>query len=452
MSSAPLMISVSGVRGIVGESMTAAVARRWAAAYGSLCRPGSVVVGSDSRVSGPMMRSAMFAGLSETGHGIIDVGVVPTPTIQLAVVHHRAQGGIAITASHNPAQWNALKFYNGKGMFLDEAEGDRLRKLVESEARFSKGTSNPENLKQDHEAVRRHIDAVLKIPFLQMDRLRDRRFRVGLDAVCGAGGEMLKTLLEELGCEVRGFHLEPTGMFPRNPEPTPENLKPVCSAMKQAGVDIGFVVDPDADRLAVILENGQPAGEEMTLTAAADLTLQHVSGPVVANCSTTRALDDVAQRYGQAVLRTKVGEVHVAKKIIESRAAIGGEGNGGVMLPSVHAARDSAVGVVLILQRLLDHGGAASDYFGSLPQYRMVKRRMDFTDLDDIKKALARLEKQSGDIPGTLEQLDGLKWSQNDSWVQVRPSNTEPIIRIYAEAKTSDQAEELVNRVFKLLL
>ena len=449
MVDAPLMISVSGVRGIVGQSLTAEVAQRWAEAFGAACRPGPVVVGGDSRPSRVMMRAAAFAGLSGCGCRIIDVGIVPTPTIGLAVRYHRAKGGIAITASHNPAEWNAFKFYGADGLFLDEAAGAKLRAWVESDARASVAASEIGTYEKDGNAVKRHLDAVLAIPFLKRDELKARRFRVGLDAVCGAGGELLTTLLGELGCEVAAFHTEPSGHFPRNPEPVPEHLSDVCSAMKNAHVDVGFAVDPDADRVIVILEDGRTASEELTIVAATDLALRYLRGPVVANCSTTRALDDVAANYGASVARTKVGEAHVARKMIEIGAVIGGEGNGGVMLPLVHPARDSAVGIALILQAILESGGSASAYFASLPRYHMVKKRLTFDSLAELKRAVQSVETRVAF--GPADHLDGLKWSLEDAWVQVRASNTEPIVRVFAEARDPARAEALAEETARAM-
>jgi phosphomannomutase len=449
VSKTPLMISVAGIRGIVGDSMTASVALRWAEAFGHGSKPGPVVIGGDSRVSKVMMRAATISGLAGAGARVIDIGVVPTPTIQLAVEHYEAAGGIAITASHNPAEWNALKFFNRDGLFLDELEGEALHALVESDRDFSVSAHNVGKYERDDEAVLRHVERVLAIPYINLEAIRKRAFRVGVDAVNGAGGDLLVQLLEALGCDVVGFHLEPTGEFPRMPEPLPENLVDVCGAMSDAQVDIGFVVDPDADRLALIRSDGKPAGEELTLVAAADAALKHKPGALVANCSSTRALDDIAAKYKVPIHRTKVGEAHVARKIIEVGATIGGEGNGGVMLPEVHAARDSAVGAALILQALLDHGGASADYFDSLPQYSMVKRRRDFDNLKTLRNVLNLIESMSPF--GPADTLDGLKWNLDNAWVQVRASNTEPILRVFAEAPTLDQAEALANEILSII-
>lgn len=445
VSSAPLMISISGVRGIVGQSMTADICLRWAQAFGHSCAPGPVIVGGDSRISKTMMRAATISGLASAGSRIIDVGVVSTPTVSLAVEQHRATGGIAITASHNPAEWNALKFYGGDGLFIDEEQGKALRAAVESDKLFDVDAFHVGSYERDELAIERHINAVLGLPFLRTEDLRHRKFRVGLDAVHGAGGELIKTLLEMLGCEVIGFHLEPTGRFPRMPEPIAENLAEVCKAMYDAEVEIGFVLDPDADRLALIRSDGKPAGEELTLCAAALAALPHLKGPVVANCSTSLALRDIATGFSRDYFETKVGEAHVAKKMLDVNAAIGGEGNGGVMLPMIHASRDSAVGVALVLQALLESDKSSAEFFDDMPQYQLVKKKREFTTLADQRNALARL--YSLKEFGEAETLDGLKWRTANGWVQARASNTEPIVRVFAEAPTHDEANRLTQIV-----
>ncbi len=442
---APLMISISGVRGIVGASMTAEVCLRWAQAFGHTCASGTVVVGGDSRISKTMMRAATISGLASSGVSIIDIGVVPTPTVSLAVEQHRACGGIAITASHNPAEWNALKFYGSDGLFIDEERGKALRVAVESEEQYDVDAFHVGSYQRDELAIERHITAVLGLPFLKLDAIRARKFRVGLDAVNGAGGELMKKLLEQLGCEIVGFHLEPTGKFPRMPEPIAENLTDVCAVMKAADVEIGFVLDPDADRLALIQSDGKPAGEELTLCASALAVLPHVQGPVVANCSTSLALRDIASKFGREYFETKVGEAHVAKKMLEVKASIGGEGNGGVMLPMIHASRDAAIGAALVLQALLEFGGTSADFFDSMPQYHLIKKKREFADLLSQRKALDSLKRV--DIFGQAETLDGMKWRIGNAWIQARASNTEPIVRVFAEAATHAEAERLTDEL-----
>jgi phosphomannomutase len=445
-ASSPLMISISGVRGIVGESLTEDVVFAWARAFGSQMMPGPVVVGNDSRPSREMMRSTIFKGLTQNGSRVIDLGIVPTPTIAMAVRYHRARGGIAITASHNPVQWNAMKFFGPQGLFLNETEGKALHALVSSGKFSANSTDKIGGIERDEKAVRRHIEAILSIDLLDIEKMKARRFRVALDTVHGAGGVMLPELLRELGCDVVAFHIEPTGAFPRNPEPIAKNLREVSKEVAAAKVDIGFVVDPDADRLAVLLENGEPAGEENTLVMATNFVLHHRPGPVVANVSTTRALDDIAARYGQKVFRTKVGEAHVAAKMLEVGAEIGGEGNGGVMFAPVHPVRDSGVGIALILQALLESGQKASKLFGLMPHYEFVKVRVEF---ENIAMAQERLR----DLPNRVrfdsppDSLDGFKWNFEDGWVQARASNTEPIIRVFAEAPTHKRAEQLAAEV-----
>lgn len=443
------MISVSGVRGIVGESMTASVCLRWAQAFGHLCSKGTVVVGGDSRVSKTMMRAATISGLASAGASIIDVGVVPTPTVSLAVERHSASGGIAITASHNPAEWNALKFYGSDGLFIDSGQGQLLRSLVEGDRTFDVPAFEVGTYARDEHAIESHLNAVLGLPFLDADAIRKRKFRVGLDAVHGAGGELLTRMLDMLGCEVVSYHIEPTGRFPRNPEPTNENLRKISSAMREDRVDIGFVLDPDADRLALVRSDGLPAGEELTLCVAALAALPHIPGPVVANCSTSLALREIAKDFNREYFETKVGEAHVARKMIEVNAAIGGEGNGGVMLPMIHAARDSAVGAALVLKALLEFGGTSADLFDSLPRFSLVKKKREFNSLEEQREAMERLN--SVDSLGTPDCLDGLKWRTSDAWVQARQSNTEPIVRVFAEASSSERAEELADLILKKL-
>ncbi len=443
------MISVSGVRGIVGESLTADVVMAWARAFGSQMVPGPVVVGNDSRPSGAMMRAAVFDGLASAGCRVVDLGIVPTPTIAMAVRYHRARGGIAITASHNPATWNALKFFGPRGLFLNEDEGRALHALVQSDKFQAVAADSIVRIEEDEDAVSRHIEAILAIDLLDIRKLKARRFRVALDTVHGAGGMLLPKLLSEFGCEVVPFHIEPTGEFPRNPEPTSENLGELSQEVAAANVDIGFAVDPDADRLAVLLEDGAPAGEENTVVMTTDFVLRHRSGPVVANVSTTRALDDIAARYRQKVYRTRVGEAHVAAKMLEIGAEIGGEGNGGVMFAPVHCVRDSGVGIALILQALLESGKRASELFASLPHYDFVKKRVEFPDREQARRQLEQLADRV-DF-GAPECLDGLKWNFDDSWVQARLSNTEPIIRVFAEALTRQRADDLVAKVTRCL-
>jgi phosphomannomutase len=346
-----LMRSVSGVRGVVGTDLTPDVVARYAAAFGELVatkdrRP--VVLARDSRVSGPRFAEAAQGALCDAGVDVVDCGLIPTPTAQLAVEHHRAAGGILITASHNPIEWNALKFVGTDGLFLDRESVDRLFGLVDAGGSApAAGTGGA--VAGDTEAVARHLDAVLALPYLDVERVAKRRLTVALDCVRGAGGVIMPRLLELLGCEVVGIDLEPDGEFPRAPEPVPENLGALGSAVREAGADLGMAVDPDCDRMALVDETGHAIGEDYTLALAVQAVLQRKVGPVVANLSTSLVVDDVARGFGVEVARAPVGEAHVAHAMRRSAAVVGGEGNGGVMLPDLHLGRDAPVAAALIL-------------------------------------------------------------------------------------------------------
>src|SRR5947208_5392344 len=371
-----LMVGVSGVRGIVGKDLTPEVVTRWARAFGTCAREGtrdegrgtgpSVVVGRDARTSGPAFAAAVTAGLTSVGCDVIDIGVVPTPTVQLAVEHHHAGGGIAITASHNPIEWNALKFIGSDGIFLDGAEGKRVAELAANPAGY--GMRDAGCVTTDPGAVERHLDAVLRLSAIDVERIRKRRFSVALDAVRVAGGPPMRDLLERLGCRVTGINLETDGRFPRAPEPIPESLGDLAALVRRSGADVGIAVDPDVDRLAIVDETGTPIGEDYTLAFAVRAVLGGMrdagSGMrrvVVCNLSTSLVVEDAARDYGADVLRTAVGEVHVARAILRLAAVIGGEGNGGVRYPALHAGRDAPVAAALLLTLLARDGRRVSE-------------------------------------------------------------------------------------------
>ncbi|MGH7633656.1 MAG: phosphoglucosamine mutase, partial [Gemmatimonadaceae bacterium] len=374
------MVSVSGVRGRVGDGLTPEIITRFAAGFGAWTRKHgasrTVVVGRDSRVSGPMFHRATIAALQSVGCDVLDVGLAPTPTIQLAVEYAHAAGGLAITASHNPIEWNALKFIGPSGLFLDAAEGAAMRAMVEGDFPFATwdqlGT-----VTQDTGAIARHLDAVLALPFVQVDRIRKRAFRIALDCANGAGGAIMPALLERLGCTVTGIHLETDGKFPRSPEPVAANLGELERLVLHTGADVGLATDPDVDRLALVSDEGRAIGEDWTLALAARLALRYRPGPVVANLSTSRIVDDVAAEAGTKVIRAPVGEVNVALRMKTEGAAIGGEGNGGVILSELHLGRDAPVGVALLLQMLVEDGEPLSRVLGRYPAYRIVKDKLD---------------------------------------------------------------------------
>jgi phosphomannomutase len=439
-----LMVSVSGVRGRVGEALTPEVIGRFAAGFGAwaLGRGSSrrIVVGRDSRVSGAMFHRAVLAALESVGAEIVDVGMAPTPTIQLAVEHHHAAGGLAITASHNPIEWNALKFIGPSGLFLDAGEGAEMRRVVDGE--IPRVTwDRLGTVVADERAIARHLDAILALPYVDVEAIRARRFRVALDCCRGAGAHVMPALLERLGCEVTAINLPPDGRFPRSPEPVAENLGELEALVRESGADVGLAVDPDVDRLALVSEAGRAIGEDFTLALAVQLVLRHRQGPVVTNLSTSRLVDDAAAGGGSSVVRAPVGEVNVAVRMREVGAVVGGEGNGGVILPELHLGRDAPAGAALVLQLLLETGRPLSALAGDYPRYAIVKDKLDrpAAPLDAVYAALA------DGFPGAAQdRQDGLRLTWADAWLHVRPSGTEPIVRVIAEAPTEARARELI--------
>src|SRR5437016_2668781 len=464
-----LMVGVSGVRGIVGKDLTPEVVARWARAFGSWAlehrkretgkgKRNSIVVGRDARTSGPAFAAAVTAGLTSVGCDVIDVGLVPTPTVPRGVGHHHAGGGIAITASHNPIEWNALKFVGSDGIFLDGAEGKRVAELVARQA--GNGKRETGKVTADPGAVERHLDGVLRLPALPVQAIRARGFTVALDAVRGAGGPVMRTLLERLGCTVTGINLETDGQFPRAPEPVPENLGDLAALVRRSGADVGIAVDPDVDRLAMVDEVGAPIGEDYTLAFAVRAVLGGMrdagSGMrrvVVCNLSTSLVVEDAARDYGADVLRTAVGEVHVARAILRLAAVIGGEGNGGVMYPALHAGRDAPVAAGLLLTLLARSGKRVSELVAAAPRYTIVKAKVERgagSREQGLTRVYAELQRRFPDARADTQ--DGLRLAWRDRWLHVRPSNTEPIIRLIAEAPSGAEggARELVDEARRI--
>jgi phosphomannomutase len=449
-----LMVSVSGMRGIVGKDLTPELVARHAAALGAWAaghgRP-IVVLGRDARTSGPMFARAATAGLMSVGVEVIDIGVVPTPTLQLAVEHHHAGAGLMLTASHNPVEWNALKLVGPDGIFLDGDSGAAVRALAETGPPRA-GWDTVGAVREDAAAIARHLDLVLKLPMVDVARIRARRFHVALDCVRGAGGTSIPPLLEALGCRVSAINLETDGRFPRAPEPLPENLGDLSRLVRESGADIGMAVDPDVDRLALVNERGEPIGEDYTLAFAVRAVLRGLNAgsgtpTVVVNLSTSLVVEDAAREHGARFFRAPVGEAHVARMIRDEGAVIGGEGNGGVILPSVHIGRDAPVGVALILQLLLESGLTVSGLVAAAPRYHIVKAKAPRGA--DLAPAYQALRKRFADA--TVDDRDGLRLSWPDRWVHFRPSGTEPIIRFIAEAPTAADAEQLIEACRTLL-
>ncbi len=437
-----LKISISGVRGVVGDSLTPDLLTRFSQAFGTYMGSGRVVVGRDTRTSGEMVRQAVVSGLLSAGCRIVDAGVCPTPTVQLLVRKLRAHGGIAITASHNPPEWNALKFVGPDALFLSGARGHELLDIYhQGEYTKARGT-RIRVVESMPGALDQHIAAVLEaLGPLPADR---RRPRVVLDACNGAGSIVGPRLLEALGAEVIGINTTPDGRFPRPAEPTPENLKALCAAVREHRADIGFAQDMDADRLAIVSELGEPIGEERTLVLAVEHVLGRTPGPVVANLSTTHALEPVAQRFGCAVFRTPVGEANVTEGMQRHRAVIGGEGNGGVIYPRINFARDSLVGMGLLLHRLADSGRTVSELVSALPALEIVKIQFPFPS-QRLGEVLRKARREYADFP--IDLRDGVKVMLPDAWFLLRGSNTEPVLRVVAEAASEDAARGVAEKV-----
>ncbi len=451
-----LMVSVSGVRGRVGEGLTPEVVSRFAAAFGAWLRTGArgsrprAVVARDSRTSGPMFERAVVAALQSVGCDVVLLGLVPTPTALLAIRHHGADGGIVVTASHNPVDWNALKFASRAGMFLDADEAAAVRKYLSELPIGRAGWDGLGRVTVDEGAARRHIDAILNLPLIDVEALRRRRLRVVLDVVRGAGAVVLPPLLDALGCEVIGMNLEPDGHFPRAPEPVAENLGELEHRVREVKADLGMATDPDADRLSLVSDAGHAIGEDLTLALSAAVVLAKRRGPVVTNLSTSRVLDDVCRAAGAPpVQRVPVGEINVARAMEKAGAVIGGEGNGGVILPEVHLTRDAAVAAALVLQLLLEDR-PLSRIVGDLPGYRIVKDKLP-RDMGSLDDAFGRLTARFAEADA--DRQDGLRldWPAEAKWLHLRASGTEPILRIIAEARTEREARDLIEQARQAL-
>lgn len=447
------MVSVSGMRGHVGKDLTPELVARHAAALGAWAKAAgkpSVVLGRDARTSGPMFAYAATAGLMSVGCDVIDVGMVPTPTVQLAVEHHGAGGGLILTASHNPIEWNALKFVGPDGIFLDAEAGAAVRALAE-QGPPRLGWEGLGRVREDREAVGRHLDMVLALPEIDVAAIQARKFHVALDCVRGAGGASIPLLLERLGCRVTAIHAETDGRFPHPPEPIPENLGDLSRLVRDSRADIGMAVDPDVDRLALVDETGRPIGEDYTLAFAVRAVLGAHRGDeapaVVVNLSTSLVVEDAARDFGARFVRAPVGEANVARAMRDEGALVGGEGNGGVILPRLHIGRDAPLGVALILHYLARSETTVSALVAAAPRYSIVKAKgARGPALGPLYLGLrARFPDAAAD------ERDGLRLAWDDRWLHVRPSGTEPIVRMIAEAPTEAEASELVAAADELL-
>ncbi|MBV6419300.1 MAG: Phosphomannomutase/phosphoglucomutase [Ignavibacteriaceae bacterium] len=441
---ATLMSSISGIRGIVGDGLDPEIIIKYTKAYAEFIGSGKVVIGRDARITGEMVNQITTGTLLAKGIDVVDIGICPTPTVQFNVKKLKAQGGIAISASHNPNEWNALKLLNGTGQFLSPAEYVLLQKFLADGQSNYKSWDKIGKWTEYSKGIQNHIDAIFDLGIIYVDEIRKKRFKVLVDCVNGAGAYILPDFLKEFGCEVTEMNCEKTGIFPRTPEPLPENLTETMKRVKSAKVDFGIVVDPDVDRLVLITDKGEPFIEENTITQIVQFVLSRKKGNVVVNLSTTRAVDDIAAKYGCSVFRSPVGEANVVKKMKEVNAVIGGEGSGGIIFPELHYGRDALVGIALTLQYLSDYGKSISELKKELPQYFIVKKKIEVTKNPDevISKLTDNFSNQK------INTEDGLRVDFADHWVHFRRSNTEPIVRIIVEAKSESKAEELSKKYF----
>ncbi|MBS7238085.1 MAG: phosphoglucosamine mutase [Bacteroidaceae bacterium] len=453
-----LIKSISGFRGTIGgkpgDTLNPLDIVKFVSSYATLRRQAvkaganKIVVGRDARISGPMVSKVVCGTLLGLGYDVVDIGLASTPTTELAVIMEKADGGIIITASHNPRQWNALKLLNEHGEFLDKDEAAEVVKVADIGDFSYADVDHLGKYKADSSYNQKHIDLVKSLELVDVEAIRKANFRVALDTVNSIGGVILPELLKQLGVEtVNGLYLEPTGDFKHNPEPLEKNLGDIMSLMSKGGYDVGFVVDPDVDRLALIDERGKMYGEEYTLVTVADYILQNTSGNTVSNLSSTRALRDVTEKYGCKYTPSAVGEVNVVTKMKEVGAVIGGEGYGGVIYPAAHYGRDALVGIALLLTYFAKLGKRISEIRNMYPHYEMAKNRIDLKEGSNPDAILAKMkEKYQGD---NVTTIDGVKIDFEDKWVHLRKSNTEPIIRVYSEAHTAKEAQDLGERFVK---
>jgi phosphomannomutase len=449
-----LIKSISGIRGTIGgqpgTALTPADVVKYAAAFGAWIKQQNtdtkIVVGRDARVSGEMINKLVTATLQSVGVNVVDIGLATTPTVEIAVTEEKADGGIIITASHNPGQWNALKLLDAKGEFVSAEAGTEILKIAEAEDYDFVSTAKLGWYKDRDDYTQIHIDKILALPEVDVEAIRKRNFKIALDCVNSVGGIAVPMLLEALGVEhIEKFFCEPTGVFQHNPEPVPENLSYICGKIEQGNYDLGIVVDPDVDRLVLIQENGAPFGEEYTLVAVADYILSLTPGNTVSNLSSSIALRDITEKHGGQYTAAPVGEVNVVAAMKETNAVIGGEGNGGIIFPKLHYGRDALVGIALFLTHLAKYGKPMSRLKFSYPAYQIAKLKLDLTPDLDIDGLLEGVKERYSKME--INTQDGVKIYFDKEWVHLRKSNTEPIIRIIAESDSLPTAEHLAHKL-----
>ena len=450
-----LIKSISGIRGtlggVSGENLTPIDVVKYTSAYGSMLlqrkKGNKVVVGRDARISGPMVHELVVNTLMALGLDVLDAGLCTTPTVEMAVMEEKAAGGIILTASHNPKQWNALKLLNHKGEFISAQDGEMVLQLAES-ADISFATVDHLGTRTLKDYLPMHIEKILALELVKPELIAAQKYRIAIDAVNSVGGIAVPALLKALGVEeIFEINCEPTGHFAHNPEPLPEHLGQIASEVKSSKCDLGIVVDPDVDRLALICDDAEMFGEEYTLVAVADYYMRHTPGPTVSNLSSTRALRDITEKAGQRYEASAVGEVNVVEKMKEIGAVIGGEGNGGIIVPELHYGRDALAGIALILSHLAETGLSAAALRATYPNYRMSKNKAELQAGTDVDGILDKIQKKYKKQP--INTIDGVRIEFDNDWVHLRKSNTEPIIRIYAESDSINTAENLTRKILQ---
>jgi phosphomannomutase len=440
-----LLVSVSGIRGIVGDSLTPEIALKYGRAFGRFSGSGKIIIGRDTRYHGPMIQAATAAGLMAAGCRVIDIGVVTTPTVEYAVIESGAAGGVVVTASHNPIEYNALKLISSDGIFLTEKQSKRFLAMVDGGDSFHPKKFGTYAVESNWD--QRHIDAILNLDMVNVRKIKRRKFRVVVDCVNGTSSYVAAQFFASLGCRLKLINAIPDGGFPRPPEPAPENLKKLCRMVKAQKADIGFALDPDSDRLAMVNEKGNPVGEEYTLALGLRYILSRKKGSVAVNLSSSMINDYVAAEAGVKIYRTKVGEVNITEKLRTLGGIAGGEGNGGLIYPAIHSGRDGLQAAAIILSYMADSGHSISELAGQLPKLYMIKRKFNVSgktiDFKNVEKHFPN---------NKIDKRDGIKVVFDDSWVQVRLSNTEPIARIMAESYDHKKAVALADTVEKLIV
>lgn len=456
-----LIKSISGFRGTIGgktnDGLTPIDTVKFVSAFAAFIKETynkekiTIVLGRDARVSGEMVSHLVVGTLMGMGVDVIDTGLSTTPTVEVAVTEKKADAGIILTASHNPMQWNALKFLNAKGEFISASEGKRVLELAASEDFLFAEVDKLGHCTSDTTTIDSHIEKVLALELVDVEAIKQANFKVAYDAVCSTGGLVLTKLLNALGVQqVVALNPEPTGLFPHNPEPLPENITQICEEVVKQGCDVGFIVDPDVDRLAIVCENGKPFVEEYTLVSVADYVLDHTSGATVSNMSSTKALRDVTEAKGQRYYASAVGEVNVVEKMKEMNAVIGGEGNGGIIYPALHYGRDALVGIALFLSLLAKSGKTCSQLRATYPEYEISKNKIELTPDINVDSILEQMAKKYADYE--VSTIDGVKIMFEKEWVHLRKSNTEPIIRIYSESRDMESADRLAKKIMQEIM